>query len=46
MDAIYFKIIALVLLFPWALLALALVGYLRARPRRSRLAGRGSAHKS
>ncbi len=31
MDTIYFKIIALVLLFPWAVPALALVGYLRAR---------------
>ncbi len=27
MDTIYFKVIALVLLFPWAALALALVGY-------------------
>ena len=31
MDSIYYKLIALVLLFPWALFGLTLVGYLRAR---------------
>ena len=35
MDSIYYKLIAVVLLFPWALFGLTLVGYLRARWGRS-----------
>ncbi len=31
MDAIYYKVIALILLLPWTLLGLTIAGYLRSR---------------
>ena len=31
MQSVYYKVMAVILLFPWALLALTIVGHLRAR---------------
>ncbi len=31
MDTIYYKVIALILLFPWSILALTVFGHVRAR---------------
>ena len=31
MDTVYFKVIGVILLFPWSVLALTVAGYLRAR---------------
>ncbi len=31
MDSLYYKVIAVILLFPWSILALTVAGHLRAR---------------
>lgn len=31
MDSMYYKVIAIILLFPWSVLALTVAGHLRAR---------------
>lgn len=36
MDSLYYKVIAFILLFPWSILALTIVGHYRARWVRQR----------